>query len=176
MKLRILRSSGALLALALTCSACGGGGGDDDDSEGSPSNQGPRDAAVGNSQVDAGATDPFAGLLGGLLGDGGLSGITSLLGDGGLAGITSLFGDAGFGGFLDGGFDTSALCARAPQFCPDAAATVQDAGPSAGDASAADAGAPDASDGGSSDAGSSDASSAGDASNEGDGASAEAGS
>jgi hypothetical protein len=185
MKMRTLGSSRLLLAMVLMSSACGGGDdGDDDDATGAPTSPSPRDAGVSTGMADAAASDPITGFINGLfgdagasgitslLGDGGLSGITALLGDGGLAGITSRFGDAGLGNFMDGGFDTSALCARAPQFCPDASATVRDAGSDAGGgASQQDAGAPDANGGGSSEAGS-----AGDASNAENDGSAEAGS
>jgi hypothetical protein len=163
--LRSAASSGLLLAI-FAGSACSDGGGSSDSPErqldAGPSLSTPADSG---GSAPAPATDPITGFINGLLGDGGLSGITSLFGDGGLSGITNRFADAGFPNFLDGGFDPATLCAQAPQFCPDAGSTKADAGVDAGDASAPDAGdasAPDAAI--SDDAGGADAASGSDAS------------
>ena len=167
-KLRMLGSTTSLLALC-AWSACGGDGGGGEaiepERDASPPSSAPEDAG-GAGTMDAGPRDPFSDIISGFLGDAGLSGITGLLGDAGLSGITGLFADGGFSGFLDGGFDPALICARAPQFCPDAGTTPRDAGADGGDAGAVDAGSPDAGEpdaaGGNPEAGSGDdASSAG---------------
>jgi hypothetical protein len=170
-----------LLVALLALPACGAGGDDkdaDENRDAGPSSSAGRDSGTNSGGTDAAASNPIGDLINTILGDGGLSGIGNLLGDGGLSGIGNLLGDAGLSGlaglfgdgglpdfgsllgdggfpnFGDGGFDPAIICARAPQFCPDAGSPV-DAGSDHADAGPSDAGSSaDASDSGTADAGS----------------------